>query len=452
MNLTPTQELFIACPAKEATVEGNRGSGKTTALLHDFYNDVKTGLGRAWRGILFRRTFPQLQDVINKSKTIFYATGATYNQTDKRWEWPTGEVLYFRQAEKPDDYYNFHGHEYTWIGWEELTTWPDISLYESMMSCLRSTVKGIRLRVRSTTNPYGVGHNWVKMRFIDTLMPNEVKIINGVLTGRIRLMLSENLSLLEADPDYINRLKAISEPAKRAAYLEGSWDIVAGGALDDVWDRSIHVIEPFEIPHSWAIGRSFDWGSTRPSSIGWWAISDGTEVVLKDGSTHTYPVGTTFRIAEYYTWNGNPNEGTKEKAIEIARNILKYEKEMGIYPTISIADTAIFNSGSDQSIADDMLRVGVRFDKSDSSQGSRKIGLEKIRAMLSEGLKNIKEFPCLYIFNSCMHFIRTVPILPRDKIKIDDVDTNAEDHVYDESRYFLNRANYGMSQSDLSGY
>ena len=152
-----SQDAFLRSGLTEVLYEGTRGPGKTDALLMDFCQFVGRGFGSDWRGILFRRTYPELGDVIAKSRKWFpqIFPGAKYNAGEHYWTFPGGETLLFRHFKVPDDYYNYHGHAYPWIGWEELTTWPTPECYTSMFSCARSANPQIPIRVRSTTNPYG---------------------------------------------------------------------------------------------------------------------------------------------------------------------------------------------------------------------------------------------------------------------------------------------------------
>jgi hypothetical protein len=196
---------------------------------------------------------------------------------------PDGEKLFFRHFERPADYYSYHGHAYPWIAWEELTTWPDDKCYKSMMSCARSTIVGVPITVRATTNPYGIGHNWVKSRFRLPVPPNKKvgKIIYDSVDQddkpeppRVAIHgdLNENKILLHSNPDYIDRIRASARNnSELQAWLYGSWDIVAGGMFDDIWCdyRDKIVVPRFEIPKTWRIDRSFDWGSSKPFSVGW---------------------------------------------------------------------------------------------------------------------------------------------------------------------------------------
>lgn len=430
-----SQELFLSCPIFECCYEGTRGPGKTDALLMDFAQFVGQGYGPAWRGILFREEYPNLEDVITKSKKWFpliFPT-AKYNESQHRWIFPDGEVLLFRHARRQVDYWKYHGHEYPWIAWEELTNWPDDKLYIDMMSVCRSSTSGMPRHYRATCNPYGPGHNWVKARFIDPA-PRGVVVENNDGLERVCIHghIFENKILLKNDPGYLKNLQAQSG-AKRAAWLDGDWDIVAGGMFDDVWDKDIHIIEPFEIPTTWRIDRSFDWGSSRPYSVGWWAESDGSDIKLAGGATKSTQRGDLFRMAELYGWNGKANEGTKELAVEVARKIKEIEQSFGRKIFAGPADTSIYDTQNGACIADDMSRIGISWTRADKKPGSRINGWEKLRERLKNSIT--KDGPGLFIFSGCRHFIRTVPVLPRDENKPDDVDTDAEDHIGDESRY-----------------
>ncbi|NJB67509.1 hypothetical protein GGQ74_001149 [Desulfobaculum xiamenense] len=437
-----SQSLFLSCPHFECLYEGTRGPGKTDALIMDFAQHVGLGFGLSWRGILFRETYKQLSDVVVKTKKWFRRIfpGARFNESDMGWRWPGGEELLLRYMNRPDDYWNYHGHEYPWIGWEELTNWAGPDCYDAMKACCRSSDPRVPRKYRATCNPFGKGHNWVKHRFIDPAPPGvPIRDGNGRIRVRLHGSIRENRILLAADPDYLKSLEADTNVNRRRAWLYGDWDIVAGGAVDDVWDRESHVLRPFEIPHSWRIDRSFDWGSSRPFSVGWWAESDGTEVRMADGRMRCLPRGTLVRVAEWYGWNGQPNEGCRMLAVEIAEGIRRREAE---HPALKgrrvlpgPADASIFDAENGVCIADDMGKRGVRWERADKRPGSRRNGLEKVRKLLKAGLERPMEHPGLFVFDTCTHFIRTVPVLPRSERDPDDVETEAEDHIYDETRY-----------------
>jgi len=448
-----SQELFLNCPIYEAIYEGTRGPGKTDALLMDFAQFVGRGYRTEWKGILFRREYKEFDDIVEKSRKWFprIFPGAKFiaSKGDYKWIFPNGEKLFFRTAKKASDYDSYHGHGYPWIGWEELTSWPNEELYIAMLSICRSAHPGMPRHYRATCNPWGVGHHWVKARFISP-MPRGVVIEDE--EGRERVAIHgeiwENTHLLENDPEYLKNLKA-QTGSKRQAWLFGDWDIVAGGMFGDVWDSKRHIVQPFNVPRTWRIDRSFDWGSARPYSVGWWAESDGCDIELPDGSTMSTQRGALYRIAELYGWTGKPNEGTRELAVEVARKIKALEANMGRRVWPGPADSTIFDTENGKCIADDMANVGVGWKKADKRQGSRINGWEILRERMKNTLSG--EGPGLYVFDTCRQFIRTVPVLPRDENKPDDVDTEAEDHVADEVRYrVLAKGKFYFSESDLS--
>lgn len=477
-----SQQAFLECPITEVLYEGTRGPGKTDALLMDFAQHCGTddrseemkkagypklrGFGAEWRGVLFRRTYPELEDVINKSKKWFprMFPGVRFNETKTFWEWPGGERLYFRQFERESDYWKFHGHAYPWIAWEELTTWPDDKCFKSMMSCSRSTVPGMPLKVRATTNPYGIGHNWVKLRYRLPVMEGQVtgdlitdaKDMDGLPEPprvAIHGYLGENRVLLHAGGDeYIMKLVAAApNKAAKLAWLFGSWDIVAGGMFDDIWfDARKHVVIPdFEVPSTWRIDRSFDWGSAKPFSVGWWATSDGSDLKLSDGRVISTVRGDLFRIREWYGWNGRPNEGLKLLDHEITEGIIEREIAWGLVGRVhvGVADSAIFDEENGHSVAGGMaanVRVngqlyrGIRWIGVDKSKGSRKQGWQELRKRLKASIRSgrPREEPGLFVVGAhCEQWLRTVPTLPRSDKDLDDVDTQAEDHAGDETRY-----------------
>lgn len=451
-----SQTLFLSCPVFECLYEGTRGPGKTDALLMDFAREVGRGFGAAWRGVLFRQTYPQLADVIAKSKKWFHQIfpDAKYNESKTMWTWGGGEALLLRHMAREDDYWNYHGHEYPWIGWEELTNWSDDRCYTVMMSCSRSSTPGMPRRYRSTTNPYGPGHNWVKRRW--RLPSHRGRIIKGEVrvSGRepdrvaIHGSLHENKVLLRADPDYIGRISAAARNnSERKAWLEGSWDIVAGGMFDDLWELGVHVLPriPAEvIPRGWRIDRSFDWGSSKPFSVGWWAQSNGEPIVV--GGRRIGAVrGDLIRIKEWYGCGAKPNEGVQMLASDIAEGIRDREEDWGLRGRVrpGPADSSIFDVENGNSVAVDMEKKGVRWEPADKRPGSRKQGWEQLRKMLKASFPNAsgapRETPGLFVTQECTHFIELVPVLPRSDKDLDDVDTDAEDHIGDEARYRVRR-------------
>lgn len=457
------QRLFLACPYFEVLLHGNRGGGKTDALLMDFARHVGQGFGPAWRGILFRREYKELADVVAKSKNWFprMFPGCRFleSQADFKWRFTDGEELLFRTAKKMSDYNSYHGHSYPWIGWEELTNWGSPDLYNAMKSVCRSSIPGMPRKYRATTNPAGPGHAWVKRRFIDPAPSGRpVKSKSGRVRVAIMAKYEDNRVFIDADPDYMNVIKESANEAQRKAWVEGSWDIVSGGMFDDKWNRSVHVVPTFKVPASWRIDRSFDWGSSTPFAVVWWAESDGTELVLDGGERVQTVRGDLYAISEWYGWNGKPNEGLRMLATEIARGIVKREEDMGIRGRVKPgpADNQIMARSNGVCIADDMRALGVSWTESDKSAGSRKQGWESIRIRLDQAVPKgpglPRERPGLFICTSCVHGIRQISTTARSDKDPDEIHESAEDHWLDAARYRIFQRREFIGTMKIKGF
>lgn len=466
-----SQEAFLACPIYECLYEGNRGPGKTDALLMDFAQHVNCGYGAEWKGVLFRQSYPELQDVIEKARKWFkrFWPSADFNEGKSFWRFPSGELLYFRFMEKEKDYWHYHGHAYPWIAFEELTTWPDDSCYRIMMSCSRSTLPNMPRKYRATCNPYGVGHNWVKRRW---RLPIQLGTICGPVISdsrdkdgelepervAIHGELAENKILLHGDPKYITRIRAAAKnPNQLRAWVYGAWDITAGGIIDDLWDEKYHVLPNFPfhlIPRGWIINRAYDHGSSKPFSVGWWVESNGEPIRWNGYVIGSIP-GDLIRIHEWYGWNGEDNTGLLMAPSDIAEGIIDREKDWELTGRVQRgpADTNIFDEyEKNKSINGEMNKKGVYWDKADKGPGSRIQGWTLLRTRLKNSLpdlQGLREEAGIFVCARCEQFIRTVPVLPRSDKHIDDVNTDAEDHIGDETRYRLRWKRTMIDQGDF---
>jgi hypothetical protein len=435
---------------------GARGGGKTSGILGHWTKHAARW-GKRARGILFRKTNDELEEVKEQADALFPKLGAIYQVGKRMWVFPNKASLRFRVLEHDKDADKYQGRQYSWQGWEELTNWASPVPIDKVGASLRSA-RGVLCQWVGTGNPGGPGHNWVKARFINparALTPiwDPVKKVWRVF---IPSKLSDNRILVENDPGYADRLKGAGPEWLVRAWLDGNWDIVAGGMFDDVWDPAVHVIVPFPIPRNWPVIRSFDWGSSRPFSLGWWAIANGESVTLTDGRQLFFHKGTYIRVGEWYGWDGKEaNKGLNMVDTEIARRGLALERDMakahGITVAEGPADPSIFTITNGQSIGTNMGTVGLRFIPAATGPGSRKSGWEAMRRRLEASKKMPSEEPGLFVFNSCQQFIRTVPMLPRDPKVIDDVDTDAEDHVGDETRYALTHVRRELIVKKLQG-
>lgn len=457
------QSAFVSSPIEETLFAGNRGGGKSLCLLLDFIQHVGQGFGADWKGIVFRQTYPQLKEIVDMSRKWFPLIWpqSQFNEAKLQWKFPAGEQLMFRHMHDESDYYSYHGWSVPWLGFEELTTWPTDKCYKLLFSIVRSTNPKMPRKIRSTTNPAGSGHSWVKRRF--KLPIPSGKIIGPIIEEKddngkplplrvcIKSDLKENKVLMVTDPDYVGRIiSSATSAAQLAAWVDGSWDIVSGGMFDDIWEPRIHVVPNInanQIPVGWRLDKSYDHGQSKPFSVGWWAQSNGEAIVIQGRKIGAVP-GDLIRIYEWYGCHSNAvNEGLRLTSREIARGIIEREKDYRLYGHVKlgVADSAIFDDyepGS--SCAGDMKKLGVYWYPADKGPGSRSQGWQQFRMYLQGALptpKGIRETPGLFVCERCVDFTRTIPVLPRDPRKPDDVDTDAEDHIGDEVRYRLRKKN-----------
>jgi hypothetical protein len=493
-----SQESAMMADAHHILLAGGRGWGKTELQLMRFRMRVGLGYGSYWRGVIFDREYKNLDDLVTKSKRLFrlFDDGAQWlaSNSDYKWRWPTGEELLFRQAKTLDDYWSYHGHEYSFLGWNELTKYANRNLYQKMMSINRTGFDPVKhtprraghnggppleddsgeapydtpdglplppipLEVCSTTNPYGPGHNWVKRDFIDVApygveSVKEFEVFNPK-TKREETIRRTQIALFGSfrenpylSPEYIAGLYEETDENIIKAWVHGDWDIVAGGALDDKWRRHVHVIPRFKVPEDWYIDRAFDWGSSHPFSVGWFVEANGEEIKLENGLTLCPARGTIIQIAEWYGTKGiGTNAGLKLSAKDVADGIKEREIELikggwiSKQPSPGPADNQIKNvtERETDTIAKKMADRGIRWEDSDKAKGTRKQGLQLMRDRLEASLTG--EGPGLLFTSNCTASISTIPVLPRDDKDPDDVDTDAEDHVYDMVRYRLLKGN-----------
>ncbi len=429
------QTALLQCPIFEVFYGGARGGGKTEASIGDWLEHSST-YGEAAVGIFVRRKFKQLAEVIARTKQIFPKMGGKYNEQKAEWRMPGGGRLKFVYLERDSDAEEYQGHNYTRVYVEEVTNFPSSGPIDKLRATLRSG-SGVPVGMRLTGNPGGPGHNWVKARYIDP-DPAGYKIIaescEVVIDDVLRTVtlervfipskLGDNMLLLRNDPTYVLRLRQSGSEALVKAWLEGNWDIVDGAYFSE-FDEEKHVIDRSLIrfaPPQTVRFRSFDWGSARPFSVGWWAIADGTWP--KSDEMAPLPYGAIFKYQEDYGASG-PNKGLHMTADKVEARILA--QEVGDRIRYGVADPAIFIRNGGPSIAESMPRCRWR-----RADNKRLPGWEQVRQRLSGDANGV---PMMYFADSCEDTIRTLPVLQHDEDNEEDLDTDGEDHAADEIRY-----------------
>jgi len=422
---TPLSELVRFLPkqwqAWEAMWEvvfvlygGARGPGKSywlrwallTFLLRCY---VKLGLRKVRVG-LFCETYPELRDrQISKIELEFPVWLGEVKDTEVdglafilRDEFGGGRLL-LRNLDDPKKY---QSAEFAAIAVDELTQ----TTYETF-AVLRGSLRWPGVDHRpfiAATNPGGIGHAWVKQLWVDRNPPRELAKRRDQFRF-IQALPKDNPYLDEA---YWEELNSLPENL-RAAWVDGNWDIFEGQAFTG-WNRDRHVIRPRQIPDHWVKWRALDWGFAAPFCCLWFAKNpDNSRIFVY---REIYETGLIDR----------------QQARAILDNTAESEKIKLTYaPPELWAKKAMQDSVS--STVDEYLHEGLVVTPADNDRVGGKRKVDRLLMSLPDGE------PGLVVFSTCANLIRTLPALPYDKVNVEDVDTDAEDHAYDALKYGLTK-------------
>lgn len=438
---TKKQLMMHQSTADELLYGGAAGGGKSYSAVADAFMTALQFPGA--QVFMFRRKYIQLEDsLIKTARRMVPKELGTWNQTRHDLVLVNGSAIKFRHCFTPESVYDYKSAEMNALYIDELTDF-DEATYDYLKTRVRANkALGLKPFVRCFSNPGSIGHAWVKKRFVDPHPEggNHIEAVKSEITGKEKKVVVEYLPATVKDNphisvDYVYQLE--SKPkALRDALLYGRWDAFEGQVFVEWMDDpkhygdgfNTHVITPFPVPEHWPHWMSMDWGYNEPFSIGWWAVDEENN--------------TVYRYAEWYGCTGTANEGLRLDPGQVATEIRRREAEnsSGMQFT-RVADPAIWDEDRGESIARMFQRQGIHFKRGDNTREPGKMQLHYRMRMRTEGCPMIDGVqwgkPTLYVFSTCRNFIRTIPSLPYDKNRPEDVDTKAEDHVYDETRYFL---------------
>jgi hypothetical protein len=422
------QTEFLSSTEREVLYGGSAGGGKSYAMLADpvrYFNNPQ------FRGLLIRRTTEELRELISVSKQLYPQAipNIRFMERDKTWVAPSGATLWMSYLDRDDDVTRYQGQAFSWIGFDELTQWGSPYPFDYMRSRLRTAKgSGLDLYQRATSNPGGAGHSWVKKMFIDPAPHNTSFWATDLETGQVLKMpkghsqegkplfkrrfipatLFDNPYLAE-DGMYEANLLSLPE-YQRKQLLEGNWDVNEGAAFPE-WNRQIHVVKPYDIPQNWTKFRACDYGYGSHTGVVWIAVTPAEQLVV---------------YRELYA--------SKVLATDLADMVLEAEAEDGKI-RYGVLDSSLWHKRGDTgpSLAEQMIIKGCRWRPSDRSKGSRIAGKNEIHRRLQ--VDEFTEEPRIVFFNTCTNIISQLPSIPLDKNNSEDVDTKAEDHLYDALRY-----------------
>ena len=442
-NVGP-QTDFLAAGEREVLYGGSAGGGKSYAMLAD---PLRFMGHPSFSGLLLRHTTEELRELIFKSQEMYPKIwpGIKWSERKMQWTAPSGARLWMSYLDKEDDVLRYQGLAFSWIGFDELTQWPTPFAWNYMRSRLRSTAHDLPVYMRATTNPGGRGHHWVKKMFIDPAPHNKAFDATDIETTEvlrypaghekagkalfkrkfIPARLSDNPYLAEQG-DYEAMLLSLPEQQRRQL-LEGDWDIKEGAAFTE-FDRTKHVIEPFEIPSNWVKFRACDYGYGSKSGVVWFAVSPSEQLIV---------------YRELYV--------SKVLAADLADQVLDLEAGDGNIK-YGVLDSSLWHKRGDTgpSLAEQMVQRGCRWRPSDRSKGSRVAGKNEIHRRLQ--VDEYTEEPRLVFFDTCTNMVAQLPALPIDKRNPEDIDTTSEDHLYDALRYgIMSRPRFSIFDYDPNG-
>jgi len=422
------QTSFLSSSEREVLYGGAAGGGKSYAMLADPLHGLNNP---HFSGLLVRHTTEELRELIQKSQELYprAVPGIKWSERKSQWISPKGGRLWMSYLDKDTDVTRYQGQAFNWIGFDELTQWPTPYAWDYMRSRLRSAYgKELGLYMRATTNPGGAGHAWVKKMFIDpapagkdfwatdiessktiTFPKGHSKEGQPLFKRRfIPASLFDNPYLAE-EGDYEAMLLSLPEH-QRKQLLEGNWDINEGAAFPE-FDRTTHVIEHFEIPNSWVRFRACDYGYGSYTGVLWFTVAPDEQLIV---------------YREMYV--------SKVTASDLADMILEAEAKDGGM-RYGVLDSSLWHNRGDTgpSLAEQMNMKGCRWRPSDRSRGSRIAGKNEIHRRLK--VDEFTEKPMLAFMDNCTNTIAQLPGIPLDKKNPEDVDTKAEDHLYDALRY-----------------
>ena len=346
--------------------------------------------------IIFRRTFPDLErSIIRTSLELYPRQIASYNSSKHTWTFQNGSIIDFGYIDNENDVYQYQSAEYDVIRFDELTHFTEY-MYVYMISRCRGA-NGYPKAIKSSTNPGGVGHIWVKERFVDIGPSGEIhecRMETGQTNTRLFIpsFVTDNKFLMESDPDYVKRLDALPEK-ERKALKEGNWDIFDGQYFKD-FDRAVHVIKPFMIPIEWDKYRTLDYGLDMTACY-WIAID---------------PQGYEYCYKELY----EPDLIISEAAARI----LEINGEDKIKFTYAPPDLWNRRNDTGKSAAEIFRENGVPLTRSSNSRIPGWYAVQehlKIETLKDEQTGEKLRRSKLRFFDTCKNILRTLPMIQRDE-------------------------------------
>ena len=404
LTLTKKQMCFISAEESEVLFGGAAGGGKSYGQMVDALLFALRYPGS--KQLVLRRSFPELErSLIRTSLSLYPRSVYSFNSTSHVGRFKNGSLIDFGYLAAENDVYHYQSAEYDVVRFDELTHFTEAQ-YVYLVSRVRGA-NGYPKQIKSTTNPGGIGHSWVKRRFIDPSPAGRSFIgESGMSAIFIPSLLSDNGFLCRSDPSYERRLSSLPERERRAL-LHGDWSIFEGQYFSEFSER-VHVCEPFELPAGWRRYRTVDYGLDRLACL-WIAVApDRRSYVYRELCESGLPISAAARRILDYTPRGED-----------------------IYATLAPPDLWSRGQESGKSKASIFADSGVPFTR---TSNDRECGWLAVKELLSAD----RGEPALRIFSTCRELIRCLPALAIDKLRPTDCATEPHEltHAPDALRGF----------------
>lgn len=420
LSVTEKQKRFIDATESEVLFGGAAGGGKSYGQMVDTLLFALKYPGS--KQLVLRRTFAELdKSLIRLSLSIFPNKIYSFNSSSHTGKFKNGSCVDFGYCATENDVYQYQSAEYDVIRFDELTHFT-----EAQYIYLISRVRGANTypkQIKSSTNPGGIGHGWVKRRFVDAgERGRSFTGDDGMQRIFIPSLLDDNRFLCEGDPKYRERLLALPEREKKAL-LYGDWNIFEGQYFTE-FKRDTHVISPFEIPRSWRKFRTIDYGLDRLACL-WIAID---------------PEGQFFVYREYC--ESNLSISAAAKAI-----LERTPESEDIYATLAPPDLWSRSQETGKTKASLFSEYGINFTKTSNEREAGWLALKELLTVREPGGARLK------FFSQCTEIIKCLPALLIDKVKTSDCSTEPHEitHAPDALRGFAIYYARPQSENQSSG-
>lgn len=466
-KLYPKQQRALMSVAQEILYGGAAGSGKSymmrvlAIILCMEIPNIKV--------FLFRRLYKELyinhvyspDGFLVMMKPFIDNGDVVFNKSDGVFNFFNGAQIYLCHAQHENDINTYLGAEIHCLLIDEATQFS-----EKMIRFIRTRVrlgglpiperwKKLLPKIIYGTNPGGISHAYFKRGFVvhgEGAVFKAPQNDGGMSREFVPARARENLVMMRNDPNYSDRIMGLGDDRLAMAYLEGNWDLEDGNAFSDLWDPGVHVINSIQIPRTWTIDRSHDYGYSAPAGTLWHAESDGTYAVINDRKV-AIPRKSIIVISEVY-FADKEDKGLKMLPYELAQRMHDHETNTGLRMRAmpGPADSSIFDKDKGMTcIHEEYIKRGMRFTRADKRPGSRERGYVMTRQRLKAAASHNLEQPWLMVHRNCIHTISQIPELPISPENPQDVYSGSNDHIYDALRYRVLKSSLTAGYGSVSG-